>query len=69
MEKYTNLNGEQRNAIEEIKDLIFQIAWSNKDFVCTQCLSTIDKLFAILTQLTGTINQEFYDEIQAIIGG
>lgn len=67
MEYIDNLNGEQRQAVEEIKDLIYSIAWNNRDFTCDQCLETINKLFSILTLLTGDTNQEFYDEIQEIL--
>ena len=64
--KFENLNGEQKQAIEEIKDLIEDIAWENRNFVCDECLYTMNKLFSILTLLTGDVNQKFYDEIQEI---
>ena len=67
MAKFTNLNGEQKQAVEEIKDLIENIAWNNRDFTCDQCLETINKLFSILTLLTGDTHQEFYNEIQEIL--
>ena len=65
--RFENLNGEQKQAVEELKDLIEDIAWKNRDFVCDECLATIDKLFSILTLLTGETNQEFYDEIQEFL--
>ena len=64
--KFENLNGEQKQAVEELKDLIEDIAWKNRDFVCDECLDTMNKLFSILTLLTGDVNQKFYDEIQEI---
>lgn len=67
MGKFTNLNGEQNQGIEEMKDLIYDIAWKNRDFVCDQCLEAIDKLFSVLTLLTGDTHQEFYDEIQGLL--
>lgn len=56
--------------IEELKDLIHDIAWHNsKDsFVCSECLSTIHKLLSILTMITGNENNDFAKEIYEIIG-
>lgn len=61
---------EVNQAIEDLMGLIISLAWKNpKDgFVCEECLNTIHKLLAILTQLTGNTNEEFAKEVYDIIG-
>lgn len=61
---------EVNQAIEELKELILTLAYHNsKDsFICEECIDTIHKLLAILTQLTGNTNEEFAKEIYNIIG-
>lgn len=67
---YNNFNEEQLTAIEELKETIFDIAYNNPkdDFICTECISTIHKLLAILIQLTGNEDKDFANEIYGIIG-
>ncbi|MBE6132951.1 MAG: hypothetical protein E7180_06140 [Erysipelotrichaceae bacterium] len=65
-----NFTTEQKQAIEELKDHIHSLAWTNcsGNFVCEECISTIHKLLSILTMLTGLYDKEFAKEIYAIIG-
>lgn len=51
------------NAIDKIKELMLDIADENEDFVCTQCLDTLSKLFDILDILEYPEDKGFKNKI------
>ena len=66
-----NLTSIQIQAIEKLKDTIYDIACANPydDFICEECLCTIPKLLDILNDLTDDSNENFKKEIYQIIRG
>ena len=68
MNKINYLNDEQIEAIQEIEDLLIDLAYANEDFYCSECLDTMRKLFGILTMLTGDTHDELYKEVCSILG-
>lgn len=41
--------------VEPLSEIMISIADSNSDFVCSECLRTLDRLESILTSLDGDI--------------
>ena len=55
------------NIINEIADLCINIAWANTNFVCDECMRTLEKLKVILGCLDDEIYEETINEVDNIL--
>lgn len=58
----------RENIIEPIADLMISLAHANSDFICTECLSTLDKLESILWCLDSEVGKDTITEVNEIMG-
>lgn len=67
--KYTDLSPEEINIniTEQIADLMVCIAHANSDFVCMECLRTLDKLKSILGCLDSGVAVKVQNEVSIIL--
>lgn len=52
---------------EKIEETIIDIAFANRDFVCSRCLRTIDNLYETL-ELLGCDHKPIVEEVNQILG-
>lgn len=66
---YKDLSDEEFtiNVTEQIAKILISIAWSNSNFVCSECLKTIEKLEEVLDCLDGAVADEVMAEVKDIL--
>ena len=57
----------KENVVEEIANICISIAWNNDEFVCTECLRTLEKLKMILGCLDDEVYKETVEEVNGIL--
>lgn len=67
--KYTDLTPEEvrLNIIEPLADAVICIAHANSDFICTECLRTLEQLKNVLGCLDGEVAAETIAEANSIM--
>lgn len=67
--KPKNMSPEEthQHVTRELANAIISIAHANSDFVCTECLRTLERLKSVLGCLDGEVAAETIAEVNAIM--